>query len=107
MCLLVTVSTFGYRGLRMSKTRKRNSVESLRMNDIREAILLTHLFLVACLFTYQDKALTKDFQRILCHINSRSGVLAKALQVNTTLSQVIYVYCCKKMNQCLSQNGRN
>lgn len=66
------------------------------MNDITEVILLTHLFLEACLFTYQDKASTKDFQRILCHISSRSGVLAKALQANTTISQMIYVYSYKK-----------
>lgn len=105
MCLLVF--PFGDRDLRMSKTRKRNSVESLRMNDITEVILLTHLVLEACLFTYQDKASTKDFQRILCHISSRSGVLAKALQANTTISQMIYVYSYKKMNKLLSQNERD
>lgn len=70
---LTDVSPFGDRDLRMSKTRKRDSFESLKMNDIREAILLTYLFLEACLFTYQDKASTKGFQRIFCHINSRSG----------------------------------
>lgn len=77
------------------------------MNDITEVILLTHLVLEACLFTYQDKASTKDFQRILCHISSRSGVLAKALQANTTISQMIYVYSYKKMNKLLSQNERD
>lgn len=55
MCLLVTDSPFGDRDFRISKTRKRDSVESLRMNDIREAILLTHLFSEAWMFTYQLK----------------------------------------------------
>ena len=65
---------FEGRDLKVAGMRKRNSVGSLRMNDIYGAILLPHFVLRGMSVYLLGLRLNIDFQRNLCHINSNAGV---------------------------------